>query len=428
MRNVYAFGCIVLLLFMLQLPTLTAASADTKKGETISLTREKMLELAAKNYMSVQQQNLQLQLDAAQLRYSEEQRKKQGEYSRPIVNKLPTTIEELRKLVPDYDSLTDQEKQETDSVLMIQAMINASMNSMLEAQAEYQYTLGVQQWSMQMNTLDEEIRNSNYNLKLSRLEKEKLELLAQLYAIQSYYEIIELQIDIQSAEFEIQTAGAAAKDTEKLYRYGLATKKEVDQANQSVDLYKRNRDSLELQLLEKMKLFKQILGINNEDTVILPTVEAMKQTNSYEETKIDIMKQIDHIKAEETINYVKSRLEAAKTKTNDQPLEDYLHTVVVVETEKKAIIDQWLEQKVDSLQSEQKNIKQTMKELENEHTLLAAKLGDDKKLLSSGSISVRELEITSNELKRLEFKLEKSRLQYALWQEKKRIAVLGVLP
>lgn len=425
MRKVYAFGCMVLLLFMLQLPAITAASADTKKGETISLTREKMLELAAKNYMSVQQQNLQLQLDAAQLRYSEEQRKKQGEYSRPIVDKLPTTVEELRKLVPDYDSLTDQDKQETDSVLMIQAMINASMNSMLEAQAEYQYTLGVQQWSMQMNTLDEEIRSSNYNLKLSRLEKEKLELLAQLYAIQSYYEIIELQIDIQSAEFEIQTTGAAAKDAEKLYRHGLATKKEVDQASQSVDLYKRNRDSLESRLIEKMKLFKQILGINNEDTVILPTVEAMKQTNSYEETKIDIMKQIDHIKAEETIYYAKSRLEAAKT--NDQPLEDYLHTVVVVETEKKAIIDQWLEQKVDFLQSEQKNIKQSMKELENEHTLLAAKLGDDKKLFSSGSISVRELEITSNELKRLEFKLEKSRLQYALWQEKKRIAVLGVL-
>lgn len=425
MRKVYAFCCVVLLLLMLQLPTIVAASSDAKKGETISLTREKILELAAKNYMSVQQQNLQLQLDAAQLRYSEEQRKKQGEYSRPIVNKLPTTIEELRKLVPDYDSLTDQEKQETDSVLMIQSMINASMNSMLEAQAEYQYTLGIQQWSMQMNTLDEEIRNSNYNLKLSRLEKEKLELLAQLYAIQSYYEIIELQIDIQSAEFEIQTAGAAAKDTEKLYAHGLTTKKEVDQASQSVDMHKRNRDSLEIQLIEKKKLLKQVLGIHHEDTIILPTVEAMKQTNSYEEAEIDIMKQIDHIKAEEAINYAKSRLEAAKT--NDQLLEDYLHTVVVVETEKKAIIDQWLEQKVDSLQSEQKNIKQSMKELENEHTLLAAKLGDDKKLFSSGSISVRELEITSNELKRLEFKLEKSRLQYALWQEKKRIAVLGVL-
>lgn len=426
MRNVYAFCCIVLLLLMLQLPTIVAAaSSDAEKGETISLTREKMLELAAKNYMSVQQQNLQLQLDAAQLRYSKEQRKNQGEYSKPIVNKLPTTIEELQKLVPGYDSLTDEEKQETDAVLMIQAMINASMNSMLEAQAEYQYTLGVQQWSMQMNTLDEEIRTSNYNLKLSRLEKEKLELQAQLYAMQSYYEIIQLQIDIQAAEFEIQTAGAAAKDTEKLYRHGLATKKEVDQASQSIDLHKRNRASLELQLSEKMKLFKQILGLKNEDTVFLPTVEAMKQTNSYEETNIDIMKQIDHLKAEEAINYAKSRLEAARI--HDPPLEDYLHTVIVVETEKKAIIDQWLKQKADALESEQENIKQSIEKLENEHALLAAKLGDDKRLLSSGSISVRELEITSNELKRLEFKLEKSRLQYALWQEKKRIAVLGVL-
>lgn len=425
MRKVYAFCCVVLLLLMLQLPTIVAASSDAKKGETISLTREKILELAAKNYMSVQQQNLQLQLDAAQLRYSEEQRKKQGEYSRPLVNKLPTTVEELRKLVPGYDSLTNEEKQETDAVLMIQAMINASMNSMLEAQAEYQHTLGVQQWSMQISTLDEEIRTSNYNLKLSRLEKERLELLAQLYAIQSYYEIIALQIDIQATEFEVQTAEAAAKDTEKLYAHGLATKKEIDQVNQSVDMYKRNRDSLEIQLIEKKKLLKQVLGIHHEDTIILPTVEAMKQTNSYEEAEIDIMKQLDHIKAEEAINYAKSRLEAAKT--NDQLLEDYLHTVVVVETEKKAIIDQWLEQKVDALQSEQKNIKRSIKELDNEHTLLAAKLGDDKKLFSSGSISARELEITSNELKRLEFKLEKSRLQYALWQEKKRIAVLGVL-
>lgn len=425
MRKVYAFCCVVLLFFMLQLPTIVAASSDAKQGETISLTREKMLELAAKNYMSVQQQNLQLQLDAAQLRYSEEQRKKQGEYSRPLVNKLPTTVEELQKLVPGYDSLTDEEKQETDAVLMIQAMINASMNSMLEAQAEYQHTSGVQQWSMQISTLDEEIRTSNYNLKLSRLEKERLKLLAQLYAIQSYYEIIALQIDIQATEFEIQTAEAAAKDTEKLYAHGLATKKEIDQVSQSIDMHKRNRDSLEIQLIEKKKLLKQVLGIHHEDTIILPTVEAMKQTNSYEEAEIDIMKQLDHIKAEEAINYAKSRLEAAKT--NDQLLEDYLHTVVVVETEKKAIIDQWLEQKVDALQSEQESIKRSIKELENEHTLLAAKLGDDKKLFSSGSISARELEITSNELKRLEFKLEKSKLQHALWQEKKRIAVLGVL-
>lgn len=416
----------ILTLFMIIfcLPSI-AQAADKVKGETISLNREKILELSAKNYMAVQQQNLQIQLDNAQLSYSEGQRKEMGSYYAPVVDILPTSLEELRKLVPNYEDMLDTERNEVDAALMIQAMINASMNEMLTAQANYQNTVGIQQWSAQIESLDNSVSAATHTLKVSKLEKEKLELLAQFYAIQSYYEIMELQVDIRVEQFEVQTAKSAVNDFETLYRLGLTTKREVEQAEQSVVQHQQNLMQVQKKVESKKNELKQMLGLKKEDTMILPKVEEMKMLNNYDDVTLDIKKQIEFLKAEEASNQAMKRHDAANSK--DVLLSNFLQTLLVVEVEKKMIVEQWLEQKAEFLNYEHETITYSIKELEEQKDILLKKLQDYERLYSTGGISERDYEAVSHELTRLTFSLEKRSLQHLIWQEKKRIAVLGVL-
>lgn len=415
---------IIMLLIALLFPS-TAGASDADKGEVITLSRDKIIELAEKNYLAVQQQHLQTQLDAAQLRYSEGQRKAIGTYESPIVHKLPATLEELRALVPGYSEMTEEEKLETDAALMVQAMINASMNGMLEAQAEYQYVSGVQQWRMQIDALDEQISNGTYSLKIAKLEQQKMELAAQFYALQSYYGLVGLQSDIKEAQFEAHAAKTALADVEMLYRAGLSTKSEVEQAQKNVKQQEQQVNNLMKQQDENILLFKQDLGIKKKDSIILPDLEKMKADKNYDNTDIDIKKQLDHIKAEEAIIQAKVRYGVAKS---DNPLlADYLNTLMVVETERKAATDQWLEQRIVLLEVERERILEQVAELEGQYGTLVVKQNDYKKLFSIGSISEREVEAVVYDLTKLKFALEKVKLQYAIWQEKKRIAVLGVL-
>lgn len=376
--------------------------------------------------MAVQQQNLQIKLDTAQLGYSEEQRKELGSsYHAPVVEKLPVSLEELRQLVPEYENMTEEEQQEVDSVLMIQAMINASMNEMLTAQANYQYTFGIQQWSAQLEAVNEAVSDGAHALKMSKLEKGKQELLAQFYALQSYYEIMGLQVDIRAAQFEVQAAQSAVKDAKTLHRLGLATKREVEQAEQAVVQHQQSLQQAQKQAEAKKNTLKQILGLKKQDTMLLPQVDSMKLIKNFDTAAIDLKKQIDHIKAEEASNHALAKLETAKSK--HLSLSDYLHTLLVVEVEKKTIVDQWLEEKAELLHYEQESIQLGKEELQEQHETLVIRLEDYKTLYLNGTVSEREYEAVSNELTRLMFSLEKVELQHFIWQEKKRIAVLGVL-
>lgn len=413
------FFCIALLLASLFSPYKAFAS-DKKKQ--ISLTREKILELSSQNYLAVQEQHLQVQLDSAQLRYVEGQRKELGSFNKPVINKLPTTVEELKLLVPEYDNMTDEERQEIDGLLLIQAMINASMNNMIEAQANYQYTAGIQQWSNQLDTLDQEVDNGNYNVKMSKLEKTKLELAAQLSAVQSYYEIMKLQIDIHAAQYEVTLARTKIKDVERLYELGLSTRNEIDQAKQSLAQHEQNVIRLNMQVNEKQELFKQSLGIKKDELIILPDIKDMQPT--YHTAAIEVNKQIDHIKAEETISHVKTRLEAAR---GDWLLIDYLNTLLVVEVERKEIIEQWLDQKILLINNEENIITMRIKELESQKAEQTIRLEDYKKLYFTGHVSARDHEAVGHDLARLNFTLEKEKLEYFIWQEKKRVAILGFI-
>ncbi|MCM3633337.1 hypothetical protein [Paenibacillus camelliae] len=422
LRKACAVSCVALVTLALLLSSAQQAAAAVN-GETISLTREKILELAAKNDMTVREQNLQVKANEAQLFYANDQRIELGAYSKPELQSLPTELDELRALVPGYDDLSEAEKSEVDGALMIQSMINASMNEMVEAQANYEYMAGHQQWLTQVRALGEEINNGTHQLKIAKLEQNKQVLLAQYAALSHYYELIELAIDIRAAQLEVQIAETAYKDAEKLYQLGISTAKEVEQAKHTAIQHKKSVEQLSRQQHEQKQRFKQSLGIKAEDSIILPAIDEVKLDVQDDEAVVDIKKQIDYVKAEESINQIKTKLEEAQT----SGMNKYLNALLKIETERVTLLEEWLQQKVDMLSYEKETVEHRIQQLENEYTLLCSKLNDADKLLTLGSISTREHEAVSHELARLQFNLEKSKLEWFRWQEKERIAVLGVL-
>lgn len=406
--------------------TAPSIAADNDKESTeIVLTREKIYELAAKNYTAAQQQHLEIQLEAAQLRHVEAQRKAIGSYEVPLVQKLPTTLEELRLLVPGYEQLTEQEKSDIDSMLVIQGMINASMNQMIEAQAQYQYTAGVQQWRMQIDSLNSQISDSSYRLTVSKLEKERITLLVQFYAVQSYYQLVQIQLDKDMALLDVQAAKTEEKDIIKLYEAGRTTQIEVDNAKKLVKDYEQNVKSLTGQYDSRLQLFRKELGLDQSDKIVLLAYDQMRPDKNYDESKVELKKQFDHQKAEEAIRYAKAQHEGANM---DNPLlADYLKTVMVVETERKAAIEQLLEQKIVVLNSEKEQLDSQLAEIELQLDELKRQQKDYQILLASGQVTIKQLEEVDYKLKRLEINQKKLRIDYSIWNEKKRIAVLGVL-
>ncbi|RJE88779.1 hypothetical protein D3P07_12440 [Paenibacillus sp. 1011MAR3C5] len=381
--------------------------------------------MAAKNYTAAQQQHLEIQLEAAQLRHVEAQRKAIGSYENPLVQKLPATLEELRLLVPGYEQLTEQEKAEIDSLLVIQGMINASMNQMIEAQAQYQYTAGVQQWRMQIDALDSQISDSSYRLTISKLEKERITLLVQFYAMQSYYQLVQIQLEKDMAMLDIQAVKTEERDTIKLYQAGRSTQIDVDLAKKLVKDYEQNVKRLTEQYESRLQLFRKELGLDQSDKLVLLSYDQMKLDKLSVESKIELKKQFDHQKAEEAIRHAKAQHEVANM---DNPLlADYLKTVMVVETERKTAIDQLLEQKMVILDSEKDQIESQLAEIESELSELKRQQKDYQKLLANGQVTIKQVEEVAYKLKRLEINHKKLQIDDSIWNEKKRIAVLGVL-
>lgn len=399
-----------------------AASSDN--DEPIDLTRGMILELAVKNDLTVQQQDLQIKLSNGELLYYDKQREELVLNSGPRPQVLPTTIEELLTFVPDFNELSEQEQQETVAMLSVQAMINASMNQILEFLAQSQDQAGFQQWFNQMEGLNNSVSGKLYDLRVANLDKQKQKLAAQLQAVTSYYELHALQIDLRAAEYEVGVLEAQLADSKHLSKFGLVTKKEIEQIEHQLSQQKVGVNRIQGAVDEKMDNFKLLLGLTKDQRIILPPLEEMRLKETINIASIKVENQYEYKKAEEALTYA---IERRNDANNDSILSEYLEKVIQVETDRKKIVSSWLEQKSQALYSQKESLSFAVTEVTNKQRSTESLLTDYKQLYAAGQITEREIEVVNHELVRIQFAEEKAILNQLIWQEKMKFAQLGLL-
>lgn len=400
--------------------------SDAEAAAVQVLSKDTIIELALKNYIDVKLTQLRLQSSESQLDYAQIQKNIASEVGeRPLPSQLPTSAEELLEQIPNYDQLSDEEKAEADQMIMIQSMINHSFNQFLDAQNSEQYDAMLRGKESNLTSLSDNIRSLTSDKAIASLELEKTKKLVEFYAVQQYYRLLNADNSLKSEELEAKYLDNRVQDALLLFKYGMITEGELEQAK-SKSLKKRsisNDRSLQYEL--QLKMFKSELGIDKDQEVVIEEVHLTLPKEGYSHLAVKLEDNYELRQADEAIKLAKENYDSI-LKTNPA-LSSYYMKVWNGKKEEKEIRKQQLE--LGLMQLEQEGIRRfaEAKQLAQDKVELIQKMKDYETLLLNGRIAVRDLEDLQLELAKLNLAIDQANLSYGLFLEKQALASKGIL-
>lgn len=424
----YRFICVLLSFIVILLSSkIGSAEANSIKNNDIVLTREKIVNQALNHYASIQQSQLQLRSQVAQLGYLQAQRNLEENSYKPLPPGLfPTTIEELASMVPDYEQLTEEQKQQVDSVLAIQSMINTSLNQYIDAQVKQQNAALLYQQQKNLKSIDEQLRAASFEVHTSAMEMERTKRLVQFNAFQSVYQIMQLNKNLEAAELEEAYLDQSYQDAHLLLEAGQLTTQEAEETLLQWRNQKKYVLELRGQLDFRIKLFKLDFGYKDDLKIIFP--EEISEISLDEEainSEIQLDKQVDIQKAVAAIKQAETNYD--KTKQENSALANYYTSIISIETDNKALLERQLKKKIEELIVEEKSLLDQLDRLKEERNQLIGSKNDLKKLYLSGLVSGREVEAIDYKVANINLTIDKAQIEYEIWKEKKWAAIQGVL-
>ncbi|MDQ6422293.1 hypothetical protein RB620_22960 [Paenibacillus sp. LHD-117] len=418
---VYLFA---LVLFSSSIGIVEASAA--RDHETI-LTRETIANQALNHYLALQQSQLQLRSQIAQLGYLQTQRDLEATSFIPMKpGYFPTSMDELIRLIPDYEQLSDEQKKQMESVLAIQSMIHTSLNQYIDAQTQQQNATLFFQQQQNLKSLDEQLRSASFGVQSSVLEMEKTKLLVQFYAFQSVYQIVMLEKDLNVAELEQSYLEQNHQDAQKLLEAGQLTSQDAEDARLKMQGQQQAVAALSQQLTIRKKLLNRDLGYKESQQIMIPnklSEIALEEKEIAPDVRLD--EQIEMKMANAAIQQAEASYNT--TKSDNSALAIYYKSIISIETDKKGLVARQLEKKKEELTAEQLSLLDELDRLQEERVLLMRTKNDQKKLFQHGLISGREVEAVEYEITKLDIAIEKTQISYEIWKEKKWAALHGLL-
>lgn len=403
-----------------------ASEQNIETKDEIVLNRETVTNLAVKNYSYVIQNQLQIRSQAAQMVYLNAQRSKAAASVQvPSSGLLPVALEELTATIPDYEQLTEEEKGQLQSILVIQSMINASLNQYIEAKAEQQYAellLGQQQT---IESLDEQLRSASGELQASSIEAEKVKQLVQFYALQSCYDLLLLRNDMEAANVEAEYWEQKLTDARLLQQAGLGTVAEVEEAEVKTLKQQKIKNGLVRQYEFKLKMLKLDLGIDPSQTIVLQGASEFRLSEEVRGIDVELDNQFDIRKSDAAIHQVQSDYERLLQK--DRELANYYLIAIGIEKDNKAASKRELEKRLAQMTEEGNLLAQSIVDAVDEKARFLKQKERYLTLLQYGQITIRELEELEYQIAKLDCAIRAAELQYEVWKEKKWSAIHGLL-
>ena len=427
MRTVRSTCVLLIFLIVLLLSNTGSLQANSLQNQVTVLTRENIVNQALNHFAAIQQSQLQLRSQVAQLGYLQAQRNIEETSLTPLRPSFyPTSMEELINSIPDYDQLTDDQKQQLESVLAIQSMINASLNQYIDAQVKQQNAVLLYQQQQNLKSIDEQLRAATFDVQISVMEIEKTKRLVQYNALQSVYQIMLLLKDLEGAELEEAYLEQSYLDAQFLYENGKLTSQETEKARLQWTNQHKQVEELSQQLEFRKKLFKFDLGYKDDQTIKFPDeITDISLEEEAVNSDIQLSDQIDLKKAAASIK--QAELNYDKAKNDNSALANYYLSVISIENDNKTLVERQLEKRMEEFKAEEQSLLDQLDRLQEELSQVIQSKNDLKKLFANGLVTGREVEAIEFEVAQINLAVDKARIGYEIWKEKKWAAVHGVL-
>ncbi len=402
------------------------ASADGGEGQTVILNRETIRELALKNYLDIQLAQLNVKASQTELNYVYS---KQDEANKaitgPTASRLPVTAEEFLAQIPEYDKLSDEQKVEIDQAIRIQGMINESFNQFINAQNSEQYRALLREQSLNLVSLNDNVRSVISKSNLAKLELDKTKQLVGYYAIQQYTRILSAKNNIASLELEADHLIQNVEDTRHLLKLGLASQAELSEAQSSREDKQAELEQMKTQYNALVHAFTANLGISKDQTLLFQLLEVDVSRDDRSTVSIHLDDNYDLRKINEEIRSARASYDELLTK--DRYLADFHLSTWYRKNDEKELLRKQLDRAMKQMEYEEQSLHQKIGHLEKKFNENLQLQRDRIRLAETGQVAHKQLEDINLAVNLMRFQLDNAKLEYYMFQEKKQLALNGVV-
>lgn len=418
---------LILSFLLLILPHSITVHADTQASIAIkSLSMEEAVQLALTNYVDIKLSQWNIAETDSQLSYVSTEKKKLEQKNVAVSSGvLPVNPDTFINSIPGYDDISEEEQTGINQSILIQIMINTSLNQLISAQTESQNSYNQDVKTSQLKEMRDQLRTLETDQVIQQLRLHKTQALIRYYAVQKYYQLSSLKKTIEYDKQESQYSFQHYVDARRSYEYGLLSKKifedyEHKRAGQTL-AFERNVRNYEAQLEQ----FKLELGLSSYSEVILDDVITSAPDPVSWSTAISLSTNFDLHEEDARIKLAKDNLDAVKA--SDPELVSYHSVLWSSRIAHKNIVQQQLEGKIAAYKPEANEISYEYLQLKEQELELIQASQDNDSLLSTGLLSAAQTDQNKLDLLTLNREFDKKKMEYALFQAKVTLALSGVI-
>ena len=315
-------------LFMVQ-PVQTKASKETNNETPKLLTIEYVIEEGLKNSYDILYYTHRWNM----LNYQKEDTKGVlngiEEPKLSSLQLLPVTREEFLAAYPNYNQLTEEEKQEIDRVIEIQIQINQSLNIILlqnHQSAKEQLKALEKEVAEKKRQLQQLIKEIDVEQDITKLNEKEIKESIQYYLTKLYIHILLYDEQIAFLEKEVQFLQGDVERVERFLKVDNASKEELKKIK--YQLSRKEQELLNLkksrQLLEKQLMID--LDIPLTQKVVFQAIDTsnLKKIEQPKDMKVLIENSFVYQKNKKNLEAANYKKEQASRNTEKQQMEQHV--------------------------------------------------------------------------------------------------------
>lgn len=330
------------------------------------------------------------------------------------------------KNISNYDQLSDEEKAAIQQSIVLQIMINTSINQWIQAQNVSQNSYNLELKNSQLKEYSNQLRSLESNQSLNRLEVEESEALVRYDVIQKYYLLSSAIMNIEYLKQDLQYLASQADDAHSLYKSGLISKKELEETQARAEQQEIALNREESSLQAQMELFKHELGLTDFSKVIInpPALPVIPTTKNFN-TVFDPVNNLELKQQDVKVKLAKDNYDAILI--SEPELKSYYYILWSSQLEQRNALQQQLEEKFTGYKAEANKLSQRNVQLKAEYIRLMQALDDIKTLQGKGLATLSEVDTAIRQVNQSNQQMNSLQYEYLIFLEKVNLIAYGVL-
>lgn len=403
--------------------TLTTYAVEI--DSSITITKEEAVELAIKDHVNFRILEAKINALRSQGIYIENKLNDLDYIGSSTTSKLPIDVEFFINQYPEYEQLTDEEKNAMEQVISTQILINTSLNQLLDKQDEIRNHELQEQIKLQREELERTAQTLDANKNKNIIELEQTKEAIKSYISQKYINLLLLNAEIEQLETELLYFQNDIQDLLIMKEHGLISDRDVEKKNSEIQELKYKLNEKERTYNFYIEELKLELGLSYSQDVYLQPIDIEMNKLPIKELENKVNNMFNLRKLEEDILLAEKNYNSVDSE--EIHLKDYHYNIwQATKLEKDKLIKE-ITTEIKQLYFEQEAIFTHIEELQKEKESLILVKKDVEVQLKAGLITSIEVEKVDREIQRIKSDINVYKHQYYVLNEKYIHALNGYL-